>query len=193
MKMAETNAELALQQRTAQQANQQARLSSLREALDLPDSTERIECFDISHTMGEATVASCVVFDKGNMQNSEYRRYNITGITPGDDYAAMRDALTRRYKKVAAGEGKRPDLIFIDGDHSYEGVKSDYEISKNSGHMFVFHDIVSDACPGVKQFWSELKNSEKDVYNFFEFTEQYDEVVTETGQRFLGIGVAIKK
>jgi excinuclease ABC subunit C len=122
MKMAETNAELALQQRTAQQANQQARLNSLREALDLPDSTERIECFDISHTMGEATVASCVVFDKGNMQNSEYRRYNITGITPGDDYAAMRDALTRRYKKVAAGEGKRPDLIFIDGGKGQLGV-----------------------------------------------------------------------
>jgi excinuclease ABC subunit C len=122
MKMAETNAELALQQRTAQQANQQARLTSLREALDLPDSTERIECFDISHTMGEATVASCVVFDKGNMQNSEYRRYNITGITPGDDYAAMRDALTRRYKKVAAGEGKRPDLIFIDGGKGQLGV-----------------------------------------------------------------------
>lgn len=113
--MAETNAELALQQRSAQQVNQQARLLALREALDLSDSTERIECFDISHTMGEATVASCVVFDKGAMQNSEYRRYNIAGITPGDDYAAMRDALTRRYKKIAAGEGKLPDLVFIDG------------------------------------------------------------------------------
>ena len=122
LKMAATNAELALQQRSAQQSNQQARLMALREALDLPDSTERIECFDISHTMGEATVASCVVFDKGNMQNSEYRRYNITGITPGDDYAAMRDALTRRYKKVAAGEGKRPDLIFIDGGKGQLGV-----------------------------------------------------------------------
>ncbi|HEY8118530.1 MAG TPA: excinuclease ABC subunit UvrC, partial [Methylophilaceae bacterium] len=76
LKMAQTNAELALQQRAAQQANQQERLIALREALDLADSTERIECFDISHTMGEATVASCVVFDKGAMQNSEYRRYN---------------------------------------------------------------------------------------------------------------------
>ena len=122
MKMAETNAELALQQRSAQHANQQAKLNALREALSLPDSTERIECFDISHTMGEATVASCVVFDKGTMQNSEYRRYNITGITPGDDYAAMRDALTRRYKKVAAGEGKRPDLVFIDGGKGQLGV-----------------------------------------------------------------------
>jgi len=122
LKMAQTNAELALQQRLAQQSNQQARLTALREALELPDATERIECFDISHTMGEATVASCVVFDKGNMQNSEYRRYNITGITPGDDYAAMRDALTRRYKKIAAGEGKLPDLIFIDGGKGQLGV-----------------------------------------------------------------------
>ena len=122
MKMAETNAELALQQRSAQHSNQQARLLALREALDLGDAVERIECFDISHTLGEATVASCVVFDKGAMQNSEYRRYNITGITPGDDYAAMRDALTRRYKKVAAGEGKRPDLVFIDGGKGQLGV-----------------------------------------------------------------------
>jgi len=125
MKMAETNAELALQQRSAQNSNQQARLIALREALDLGDSVERIECFDISHTMGEATLASCVVFDKGALQNSEYRRYNITGITPGDDYAAMRDALTRRYKKVAAGEGKRPDLVFIDGGKGQLGVAVD--------------------------------------------------------------------
>lgn len=115
LKMAQTNAELALSQRAATSANQTAKLIALREALNLPDNTERIECFDISHTMGEATVGSCVVFDRGDMQNSEYRRYNITGITPGDDYAAMRDVLTRRYKKVAAGEGIRPDLIFIDG------------------------------------------------------------------------------
>lgn len=122
LKMAETNADLALQQRAAQHSNQQARLTALREALDLSETTERIECFDISHTMGEATVASCVVFDKGQMQNSEYRRYNITGITPGDDYAAMRDALTRRYKKVSAGEGKLPDLVFIDGGKGQLGV-----------------------------------------------------------------------
>ena len=122
LKMAQTNAELALTQKQAAASNQEARLSALREALNLPETTERIECFDISHTMGEATVASCVVFDKGNIQNSEYRRYNITGITPGDDYAAMRDVLTRRYKKVAAGEGKRPDLVFIDGGKGQLGV-----------------------------------------------------------------------
>jgi len=122
LKMAQTNAELALSQRAATTANQSAKLLALREALRLPDNVERMECFDISHTMGEATVASCVVFDRGDLQNSEYRRYNITGITPGDDYAAMRDVLKRRYTKVAAGEGKRPDLIFIDGGKGQLGV-----------------------------------------------------------------------
>ncbi len=122
LKMALTNAELALTQKQAAASNQEARLIALREALNLPETTERIECFDISHTMGEATVGSCVVFDKGNLQNSEYRRYNITGITPGDDYAAMRDVLTRRYRKVAAGEGVRPDLVFIDGGKGQLGV-----------------------------------------------------------------------
>ncbi|GBG15971.1 excinuclease ABC subunit C [Novimethylophilus kurashikiensis] len=122
LKMAQTNAEIALRQHLAQKATQETRLEALREALELPESTQRIECFDISHTMGEATVASCVVFDKGAMQNSEYRRYNIEGITPGDDYAAMRDALTRRYKKIAAGEGKVPDVIFIDGGKGQLGI-----------------------------------------------------------------------
>lgn len=122
LKMAQTNAELALTQQQLTSNNQAIRLVALREALNLPDNIERMECFDISHTMGEATVGSCVVFDKGDLQNSEYRRYNITGITPGDDYAAMRDVLTRRYKKVAAGEGVRPDLVFIDGGKGQLGV-----------------------------------------------------------------------
>ena len=115
LKMAEENARLAIEQRQNQQATQEARLQALQQALELPESVQRIECFDISHTMGEATVASCVVYDRNAMQNSEYRRYNITGITPGDDYAAMRDALNRRYRKVAAGEAKMADLILIDG------------------------------------------------------------------------------
>lgn len=122
LKMATTNAELALTQRQIQSSNQGARLIALREALNLTDTTERIECFDISHTMGEATVASCVVFDKGDMQKSEYRKFNITGITPGDDYAAMKDALFRRYKRVAAGESPRPDLVFIDGGKGQLGI-----------------------------------------------------------------------
>ena len=85
------------------------------------------------------------------------------------------------------------DLIFIDGDHSYNGVKNDYEISKNSGKIIVFHDIINDMCPGVVKFWNELKNNEKNRYNFFEFTEQYEDVWNNTRQKFLGIGVAIKK
>ena len=116
--MAEKGAQVAIGQQLAQTASQEARLTALRDTLDMP-ALSRIECFDISHTMGEATVASCVVYDQGKMQNSEYRRYNIGGITPGDDYAAMREALTRRYKKLQeqeeGGDGKRPDLILIDG------------------------------------------------------------------------------
>ncbi|MGH8729657.1 MAG: excinuclease ABC subunit UvrC [Burkholderiales bacterium] len=113
--MAEQNARVAIAQKFNAHATQESRLEALQNALDLPSSAQRIECFDISHTMGEASVASCVVYDKLNMQPSEYRRYNISGITPGDDYAAMRDVLTRRYKKLAGGEGKLPDLILIDG------------------------------------------------------------------------------
>jgi len=115
LKMALENARIAISQRLSQQSTQVARLQALLQALGLPEGTRRIECFDISHTMGEATVASCVVYDNHAMQKGEYRRYNITGITPGDDYAAMRDALTRRYRKIAAGEGCVPDLVLIDG------------------------------------------------------------------------------
>ncbi len=115
LKMAEKNAELAIAQRIAAHATQEARLTALQHALGLPDTAQRIECFDISHTMGEATVASCVVYDHAAMQSSEYRRYNITGVEPGDDYGAMRQVLDRRYRKIVEGEGKLPDLILIDG------------------------------------------------------------------------------
>ena len=114
LEMAQRNALLALQQRKMQQGGQKLRLDNLREWLDMPD-LQRIECLDISHTMGEATVASCVVYENLDMRSSQYRRYNITGIMAGDDYAAMRQALTRRYQKLSAGEGARPDLILIDG------------------------------------------------------------------------------
>ena len=118
LEMAQRNALLALQQRKAQQGGQKLRLDKLRELLDMPD-LQRIECFDISHTMGEATQASCVVYENLDMRSSQYRRYNISGITPGDDYAAMRQALTRRYQKLAEDgqkeESTRPDLILIDG------------------------------------------------------------------------------
>jgi excinuclease ABC subunit C len=115
VQMAEQNARLAIAQRVATQQAQEVRLTSLQQALSLPESVQRIECFDISHTMGEATVASCVVYDQGQMRNAEYRRFNISGITPGDDYAAMEQALERRYRRIVEGEGRLPGLILIDG------------------------------------------------------------------------------
>jgi len=115
LEMAERNAHHALAQRAREQGTQETRLAALREALELAPSVQRIECFDVSHTQGEATVAACVVYDQYQLRNSEYRRYNIAGIRPGDDYAAMREVLHRRYEKVARGEGIIPDLILIDG------------------------------------------------------------------------------
>jgi excinuclease ABC subunit C len=127
--MARRNAGLALGQRLAAQATQEARVAARQEFLGTETPIQRIECFDISHTMGEATVASCVVYDKGAMQNSEYRRYNVKGVEPGDDYGAMCYALGVRYRKLADGEGKVPDLILIDGGlgqiHAAQAVMAD--------------------------------------------------------------------
>jgi excinuclease ABC subunit C len=120
--MAAKNARLAIAQRVRDRATQEGRLVALRDSLGLPDGANRIECFDISHTMGEATVASCVVYDRQQMQKSEYRRFNIRGITPGDDYAAMRQVLTRRYERVTAEAGRVPDLVLIDGGKGQVGV-----------------------------------------------------------------------
>ncbi len=113
--MAETNARLALQAHLASKANLQERFELLQEALGLEALPQRIECFDISHTMGEATVASCVVFDIDGPVKSDYRRFNIEEITPGDDYAAMHQALLRRFRRLQEGEGKAPDVLLIDG------------------------------------------------------------------------------
>ena len=122
VEMAQVNAKLAIETRLRETGRAEVQLDALQAALDLPERPQRIECFDISHTQGEATQASCVVWDGAGMKKSEYRRFNINGITPGDDYAAMRQALTRRYEKVAAGEGVRPDLILIDGGKGQVGV-----------------------------------------------------------------------
>jgi len=91
------------------------RLQALTDALDLPETPARIECFDISHSSGEATVASCVVFDQGGPRKSDYRRFNIEGLVPGDDYGAMRQALARRYRRLQAGEGVFPEVLLVDG------------------------------------------------------------------------------
>jgi excinuclease ABC subunit C len=115
LEMAARNAELALAQRTRERGTQESRLAAMREALALSPGVQRIECFDVSHTMGEAPVAACVIYDQLRMRNGEYRRYNITGVTPGDDYGALRSALQRRYERVTRGEGIVPDLLLIDG------------------------------------------------------------------------------
>ena len=126
LEMAQQNAALQLARLLAEEGSQQARTRALVEALDLaPDNMEqlRIECFDISHTAGEATQASCVVFQNHRMQSSEYRRYKVEGITPGDDYAAMRQVLQRRYGKIAEAmqaegglaQARMPDLVLVDG------------------------------------------------------------------------------
>ncbi|MHB1083545.1 MAG: excinuclease ABC subunit UvrC [Thiobacillus sp.] len=112
--MAQANARLSAERRSAERANQSQRLAALRDRLDLP-TLNRIECFDISHTMGEATVASCVVYESNDLKKSDYRRYNISGITPGDDYAAMHAALIKRFHKTVEENGVLPDLLLIDG------------------------------------------------------------------------------
>lgn len=113
LKLARTNAATALTTKLSQHSTIQQRLAALAAFLEL-DSIKRMECFDISHTMGEQTIASCVVFNRDGPLRSDYRRYNIEGITPGDDYAAMNQVLRRRYGK-ALEEDKIPDVIIIDG------------------------------------------------------------------------------
>lgn len=113
--LAKQNAQYTLDKYLHDKGENQKRLTMLAQALALSDIPERIECFDISHSFGEATVASCVVFDKQGMQNSEYRHFNIKDVKAGDDYAAMHQALLRRYKKRVEEEAKLPDIVLIDG------------------------------------------------------------------------------
>ncbi len=115
LQMAAQNAELSLRQQLADRTSLQQRFRGLQEALDLDDPPERIECFDISHTQGEATVAACVVFDPTGPNKSEYRHFNISDTSPGDDYAAIRQALKRRYTRVRKEDGRLPDILLIDG------------------------------------------------------------------------------
>ncbi|WP_346396644.1 excinuclease ABC subunit UvrC, partial [Pseudomonas syringae] len=113
--MAVTNAEQALTARLANRQHVASRFEALAKVLGLEDPPMRLECYDISHSSGEATVASCVVFGPEGPIKSDYRRFNIEGVTAGDDYAAMHQALTRRYSRIKAGEGKLPDVLLVDG------------------------------------------------------------------------------
>ncbi len=113
--LAVTNAEQALGARLANRLHVAARFEALAKVLNLDEIPQRLECYDISHSSGEATVASCVVFGPEGPIKSDYRRFNIEGVTPGDDYAAMHQALTRRFSKLKEGEGKFPDILLVDG------------------------------------------------------------------------------
>ncbi|MNC19847.1 UvrABC system protein C [compost metagenome] len=113
--LAVTNAEQALLARLANRQHVAARMEALGEALGMDEPPQRLECFDISHSSGEATVASCVVFGPEGPLKSDYRRFNIEGVTAGDDYAAMHQALTRRFRRLKDGEGKMPDILLVDG------------------------------------------------------------------------------
>jgi excinuclease ABC subunit C len=115
IELTQENAIQALRMRLSQKQSLEEMLTALAEVLDLPEPPARIECFDISHTGGEGTVASCVVFGPEGPMKKEYRRFNITGVTPGDDYGALRQALERRYTRIRAGEIPPPDLLLIDG------------------------------------------------------------------------------
>ncbi len=115
LQLAVTNAEQALISHLGRKGTLEGRFKALKETLGLDFLPERLECFDISHSSGESPVASCVVLGRDGPMKAEYRKFNIEGITPGDDYAAMKQALTRRYQRLEKGEGKKPDILVLDG------------------------------------------------------------------------------
>ncbi|MDP5040031.1 MAG: helix-hairpin-helix domain-containing protein, partial [Paraglaciecola sp.] len=125
LQMANNNAENALIAKQTQQKSVHARFVELEQILEFEQPIQRMECFDISHTSGQLTVASCVVFNRDGPYKTDYRRYNIEGITPGDDYAAMAQALARRYRDVK-DETKIPDILFIDGGKGQLAQAEDY-------------------------------------------------------------------
>ena len=130
--LTQANATQALNLRLAMDAGLRQRFESLQEILELEQLPARLECFDISHTMGEGTVASCVVFDSNGPLKEQYRRFNIEGTAPADDYAAMHQALRRRYTRLKKGEGLMPDVLFIDGGkgqlHAAEKVLEELQV-----------------------------------------------------------------
>lgn len=154
LNLARDNAQVALASRLGSQAGYAQRREALRLALNLEAPPLRLECFDVSHTSGERTVASCVVFGTDGPLKSDYRRFNIEGVTPGDDYAALYQALTRRYARVKQGEFPIPDLIFIDGGRGQlaqlEGVLRELAVW---GVTLVGVAKGPDRRPGAEQLW----------------------------------------
>jgi excinuclease ABC subunit C len=122
MEMAKKNALIAISQKSNETLSFKNKIKSFTQLLKIPSNKNRIECFDVSHMMGEGTVASCVVFDKNGIQKKDYRRYNIKNNKPGDDYAAMQEVLERRYKKIVDTDGVRPDVVLIDGGKGQLGI-----------------------------------------------------------------------
>jgi len=152
--MARNNAELGLRMKQTSEATVAAQLQSLATALGLEQPPSRLECFDISHTMGEATVASCVVFGREGPIKADYRRFNIEGLTPGDDYGALRQAITRRYARIKRGEVALPDVLFIDGGENQLAIAE--EVMKEldiTGVMLVGVAKGADRRPGQERLF----------------------------------------
>lgn len=151
LSMAQKNADLALVSRRHARAREGSRLAALSATLNLAEPPARIECFDISHTLGEGTVASCVVCVNGEMKKSDYRRFNIRDIQAGDDYAAMRQALARRYERLAGGESVAPDLILIDGGKGQHKIAREVLHELNLDHLLSVGIAKGDARkPGLE-------------------------------------------
>lgn len=160
LEMARGNARIALQARLSSRAGYAQRLEALRTALGQDELPQRLECFDISHTRGERTVASCVVFDDQGPRKADYRRFNIEGETPGDDYGAMRQALNRRYTRVKNGEIPAPDLLFVDGGKGQVSAVADVLQELGiSGVALIGVSKGPDRKAGMEQLWLSGRGS----------------------------------
>ena len=154
LEMAKTNAENALNSRLSHKQSLYGRFYSLREELGLNVQPKRLECFDISHMQGDQTVASCVVFDSNGPVKSDYRRFNISGVTPGDDYAAMAQAVERRFKRLNEGEHEKPDILFIDGGKGQIGaVEKVLQELAVTDVLLIGVSKGVDRKPGMEQFF----------------------------------------
>lgn len=154
LQLAHENAAASLKNYLSNKRNMFGRFADLQENLQLDHAPQRMECFDISHTMGEATVASCVVFDSNGPLKSDYRRFNIEGIAPGDDYGAMEQALRRRYRRVQQGEVQMPDLLIIDGGKGQLNKASEVLAELGIGGLLVLGIAKGpDRKPGLERFF----------------------------------------